>query len=33
MSVAFRLPPFGKLVDALNAAGVDTPTARGFGAA
>ena len=30
MSVAFRLPPFGKFVDALNAAGVDTPTARGF---
>ena len=30
MSAAFKLPPFGKFVDALNAAGVETRTARGF---
>jgi hypothetical protein len=30
MSATFKLPPFGKFVDALNAAGVETRTARGF---
>jgi hypothetical protein len=30
MSAAFKLPPFGKFLDALNAAGVETRTARGF---
>ena len=30
MSLPIKLPPFGKFVDALNAAGVKTATARGF---
>jgi hypothetical protein len=30
MVVPFKLPPFGKLIDALNAAGVETASARGF---
>jgi hypothetical protein len=30
MDILFKLPPFGKFVDALNAAGVKTKTARGF---
>lgn len=30
MQVPFKLPPFGKFLDALNAAGVETRTARGF---
>lgn len=30
MSVPFRLPPFGKFLDALTDAGVKTRTARGF---
>jgi hypothetical protein len=30
MSAPFKLPPFGKFLDALNAAGVETRTARGF---
>ena len=28
--MTFKLPPFGKFVDALNVAGVETRTARGF---
>ncbi len=30
MTAPFKLPPFGKFLDALNAAGVRTRTARGF---
>lgn len=30
MQVTIKLPPFGKFLDALNAAGVHTGTARGF---
>jgi hypothetical protein len=30
MTAPFKLPPFGKFLDALNAAGVETRTARGF---
>jgi hypothetical protein len=30
MNIPFRLPPFGRFVDMLNAAGVHTASARGF---
>jgi hypothetical protein len=30
MSVPLKLPPFGRFIDALNAAGVQTGSARGF---